>query len=86
VLQNLFVHISAKVDYAMRALLALAERREPARAEELAESQGLPPEFLGAILTDLRRSGHVASRRGADGGYCPAGTFTNLSRAGEVDR
>jgi Rrf2 family protein len=63
------VHIPAKVDYGMRALLALAERSEPATAEELAEDQGLPPKFLGAILNDLRRSGLVASRRGSEGGY-----------------
>lgn len=68
-MQNPLVHIPAKVDYGMRALLALAERGDPATAEELAEDQGLPPKFLGAILNDLRRSGLVASRRGSEGGY-----------------
>lgn len=63
------VHIPAKVDYGMRAMLALAERGDPATAEELAADQGLPPKFLGAILNDLRRSGLVASRRGSEGGY-----------------
>lgn len=63
------VHIPAKVDYGMRAVLALAEKGDPATAEELAEDQGLPPKFLGAILNDLRRSGLVASRRGSEGGY-----------------
>ncbi len=70
--QNLFVHIPAKVDYGMRALLALAERGEPATAQVLAQSQGLPLKFLGAILNELRRSGLVVSRRGAEGGYCLA--------------
>ena len=63
------MHISAKVDYGMRALLALAERGEPATAESLAAAQGLPARFLGAILIDLRRAGVVSSQRGADGGY-----------------
>jgi len=67
--QNPVVHIPAKVDYGMRAVLALAEKGDPATAEELAEDQGLPPKFLGAILNDLRRSGLVASRRGSEGGY-----------------
>jgi Rrf2 family protein len=67
--QNPHVHIPAKVDYGMRALLTLVERGEPATAEELAEAQGLPPKFLGAILNDLRRAGVVASRRGSEGGY-----------------
>jgi DNA-binding IscR family transcriptional regulator len=46
--QNLFVHIPAKVDYGMCALLALAERGEPATAQVLAQSQGLPPNIGAA--------------------------------------
>jgi len=63
------MHIPAKVDYGMRALLTLAERGEPATAEALATAQGLPAKFLGSILNDLRRAGIVASQRGAEGGY-----------------
>jgi len=63
------VHIPAKVDYGMRALLTLAERGQPATAETLATAQGLPAKFLGSILNDLRRAGIVASQRGAEGGY-----------------
>ena len=68
--QNPSVHIPAKVDYAMRALLTLAAAEgEPATADALASSQGLPSKFLGSILNDLRRAGIVASQRGAEGGY-----------------
>jgi len=63
------VHIPAKVDYGLRALLTLAASGTPQTAEGLAQEQGLPPRFLGAILADLRRSGLVASQRGAEGGY-----------------
>ncbi len=63
------MHIPAKVDYGMRALLTLAARGEPATGESLAAAQGLPVKFLGAILNDLRRAGLVASQRGAEGGY-----------------
>ena len=63
------MHIPAKVDYGIRALLALAAAGTPQTAEYLAGEQGLPPRFLGAILADLRRSGIVASQRGAEGGY-----------------
>jgi Rrf2 family protein len=38
-------------------------------AEELATSQGLPVNYLEAILLDLRRAGIVLSRRGPDAGY-----------------
>lgn len=63
------MHIPAKVDYAVRAMLTLADRGEPATSEDLARAQALPAKFLGAILTDLRRAGLVASQRGAEGGY-----------------
>jgi Rrf2 family protein len=67
--QNHTVHIPAKVDYGLRALLSLAVAGTPQTADTLAADQGLPPRFLGAILADLRRAGLVASQRGADGGY-----------------
>ena len=67
--QTLAMHIPAKVDYGIRALLALAAAGTPQTAEYLAGEQGLPPRFLGAILADLRRAGVVASQRGAEGGY-----------------
>lgn len=63
------VHIPAKVDYGMRALLELASCDGPATGEALARAQGLPVKFLAAILNDLRRAGLVHSQRGLDGGY-----------------
>jgi len=65
------VHISAKADYAMRALLALASRPDvvPVRAEDLARSEGLPVKFVENILVELRRAGIVSSQRGGGGGY-----------------
>jgi Rrf2 family protein len=63
------VHIPAKVDYGMRALLELARLGEPATGESLATAQGLPAKFLAAILNDLRRAGLVMSQRGMEGGY-----------------
>jgi Rrf2 family protein len=66
--------IPAKSDYAVRAMLALAELTadDPdslATVEQLADQQGLPRKFLEAILRDLRRAGLVRTRRGAHGGY-----------------
>ncbi len=64
------MHISAKVDYACRALCALAAREGQAlTAEELAREQDLPVRFLRAILNELRRVGIVSSQRGNEGGY-----------------
>jgi len=67
--QNNAVHVPAKVDYGIRALLTLTAGGTAQTAEYLAADQGLPPRFLGAILADLRRAGLVASQRGAEGGY-----------------
>ncbi len=63
------MHIPAKVDYGMRAVLELARRGEPATGEALAQAQGLPAKFLAAIMNDLRRAGLVSSQRGTEGGY-----------------
>ncbi|MDT3443814.1 MULTISPECIES: Rrf2 family transcriptional regulator [unclassified Pseudofrankia] len=64
------MQISARADYALRALLTLAASDGGlVKGETLASAQDLPLRFLENILTDLRRSGLVTSRRGADGGY-----------------
>ena len=63
------MHIPAKVDYGMRALLILATRDTPTTGQALAEEQGIPTKFLGTILTELHRGGLVGSQRGAQGGY-----------------
>jgi Rrf2 family protein len=64
------VRVSAKVDYALRALLELAAADgELVTAEGLSKAQGIPPKFLENILTELRRAEIVASQRGVEGGY-----------------
>lgn len=63
------MHIPAKVEYGMRALLELADSPDPRTGESLARAQGLPPKFLASILNDLRRAGLVHSQRGVEGGY-----------------
>ena len=65
----LAVHIPAKVDYGMRALLELASSDTPITGDNLARAQGLPSKFLAAIMNDLRRAGLVQSQRGLEGGY-----------------
>lgn len=63
------MHVSARCDYALRALIALVAGGRPMTAEQLASSQDLPVSYLEAILLDLRKAGIVASRRGPDAGY-----------------
>ncbi|MEV6503700.1 RrF2 family transcriptional regulator [Streptomyces prunicolor] len=70
------MRISARADYAVRAVLELAVRGDdglvpdgPVKAETIATAQDIPHKFLEGILGDLRRAGIVDSRRGGGGGY-----------------
>lgn len=65
------VYISARVDYALRALVTLAASPDgaPLKGDEVAAAQGLPTKFVENILGDLRRAGFVSSQRGNVGGY-----------------
>jgi Rrf2 family protein len=66
------MHISAKSDYALRALIVIARSAEgdgPLPAEAMAGAQEIPQNFLLSILADLRRSGIVRSKRGQGGGW-----------------
>lgn len=64
------MRVSAKTDYALRALLVLAERApEFVTLEALTAAEGMPRKFVESILSELRRAGLVVSRRGSDGGY-----------------
>jgi Rrf2 family protein len=63
------MYISAKVDYAIRALCELADSGSAMTVAALAASQNLPEKFLESILNDLRRANLVVSKRGPDGGY-----------------
>jgi Rrf2 family protein len=68
---NRFVRISAKADYAVRAVaeLASAAGKRPVHSDRIAKAQDIPLKFLLNILTDLRRARIVQSYRGAEGGY-----------------
>ncbi len=65
------MRISAKADYAVRAMveLAAAAPDTPVKAEALAAAQSIPVKFLENILAALRRAGLVTTRRGMAGGY-----------------
>jgi Rrf2 family protein len=61
--------VTAKADYAVRAVLELAAADGAVvKADRIAEAQAIPRHFLDNILTDLRRAGIVATHRGAEGG------------------
>ncbi len=64
--------VSAKVDYACVAVLALAAEHEtghPVPMRGLAKSHGIPAQFLAQIFQQLKAAGLVRSSRGSTGGY-----------------
>jgi Rrf2 family protein len=72
------MRVSAKADYALRALIEMGAQGNgaadgavgrPVSAEELGRLQGIPHNFLQAILADLRRAGIVLAQRGQAGGW-----------------
>lgn len=65
------MRVSAKSDYALRALIEIAARADarPVSAEQLGRAQDIPHGFLQAILADLRKAGILVSQRGQAGGW-----------------
>ena len=63
--------LSQKTRYAIRAMQHLADHygKGPVQLADIAEAQKIPPKFLTVILSELSRSGLIASQRGKDGGY-----------------
>jgi Rrf2 family protein len=77
------VRVSAKSDYALRALIEMAAREDgkAVSAEELGRAQDIPHGFLQAILADLRKAGVVISQRGQSGGWRLARKASDVSVA-----
>ena len=74
------MEISAKSDYAVRALLELAAKApDLVKIDVIVGDQQLPRKFVEAILGDLRRAGIVRSMRGAEGGYALARPAAEVS-------
>ena len=64
------MRVSAKADYAVRAMVELASAGEgPVKADRIAQSQGIPIKFLENIMSELRNAALVRSQRGVEGGY-----------------
>jgi Rrf2 family protein len=65
------VRISAKGEYAIKAMLDLAIERERGLIpiQEIAARQGIPQRYLEQVLLALKRAGLLTSRRGSAGGY-----------------
>ena len=80
------MYVSARTDYAVRAMLAVAsDHPRLVKAANLSAAQDIPLSFLQGILLDLRRAGLLHSHRGVDGGYALARPATEIT-VGDVVR
>jgi Rrf2 family protein len=77
------MRMSAKAEYAVRAMVQLATATDGAlvKTDDLAKAQGIPAQFLVDILAELRTDHLVRSHRGRDGGYELARPAADISIA-----
>ena len=76
------MRISAKEDYAIRAVIELAAADgATVKRERIAERQAIPAPFLENILLELRRGELVEAIRGPDGGFRLARPANEISVA-----
>ncbi len=63
--------LSTKGRYAVRITVYLASRLDgkPARKQDIADSEGISPDYVEQILIRMRSGGLVSSHRGARGGF-----------------
>jgi len=79
------VRVTARGDYALRAVVELAASEgHQLKLEELAGLQNLPPKYLETLLAELRRAGIVRAYRGSEGGYSLAKPAAEISVADVV--
>ncbi len=76
------MQVTARVEYALRAVAELAAQPERSFSrKDLARAQDLPGKFLESILRDLVREGVLVSRRGSGGGFQLARSASTISLA-----
>ncbi|MBD1867812.1 Rrf2 family transcriptional regulator [Cyanobacteria bacterium FACHB-471] len=66
------MELSAKVEYALIALLEMASHPqpgEPLQIKHIAAKQSIPDRYLEQVFAALRHAGIVRSQRGNKGGY-----------------
>ena len=75
------MQITRQADYAMRALLYLAEQGPNAKAptRKIAQEMLIPLSFLAKIISQLALSGMITTARGARGGVSLAKSPTAIS-------
>lgn len=61
--------ISQTAEYALRAIVYLADQQEPRTTQQIAQVTRVPAGYLSKVLQSLARGGLVTSQRGLHGGF-----------------
>jgi Rrf2 family protein len=79
--------LTTKGRYATRVLVYLARRRQegPIKKQDIADAEGISPDYVEQILIRLKAAGFVKSHRGKAGGFSLAGDPGSLTVAGVLD-
>lgn len=75
------LELTRRGDYAVRAMVALADERELLTGPHIAAATGVPSSFVPQVMGALVRAGLVEARQGRSGGYrlaLPAAEITLL--------
>ncbi len=75
------MHLSAQEEYGLRCLVQVARRcgEGPVGIAEVADAEGLSPDYTAKLLRVLRQGELLTSTRGAAGGYVLARPATAIS-------
>lgn len=68
--EGVFLKVSSKGEYALRALIVLGQQNEKVMSiSSISEKTLVTVSYLEQILLQLKKKGYVESKRGAQGGY-----------------
>jgi Rrf2 family protein len=75
------MQLLAQEEYGLRCLIQVARQRgpDPLTIPEIAEREGISPEYAAKLMRALRQSNFVLSTRGAGGGYRLARPATEIT-------
>lgn len=71
--------ITQTAEYALRAIVYLADQDQPRTTQEIAERTQVPAGYLSKVLQNLCKSKLVSSQRGLHGGFVLVDSPENIS-------
>ncbi len=77
--EGVTIQLNVTTDYAIRALVCLAEEKRMVSGVEIAEKMQIPPTYLLTIMSTLKKAGFITVKRGNVGGYSLAKPIGKIS-------